>query len=133
MNWLYLSFKFSVEGVPIQQGSLKHIGHGRMIHNKAVELAAWRADIANAAKLAGCTPIPKPIAITMRFRVKRPKTVKRDHPTVAPDLDKYIRGVLDGLTGTAYEDDSQVIDIKATKVYSDAPGVDIEVSDLFDC
>ena len=41
--------------------------------------------------------------------------------------------VLDGLTGTAYEDDSQVIDIKATKVYSDAPGVDIEVSDSFDC
>jgi crossover junction endodeoxyribonuclease RusA len=122
-----------VEGVPIQQGSMRHIGYGRMIHNKAVELAAWRADIANAAKLAGCTPILDPIEITMRFRVKRPKSVKRDYPTVAPDLDKYIRGVLDGLTGVAYNDDSQVIDIKAQKIYSEAPGVDIEISDSFDC
>jgi len=122
-----------VEGVPIQQGSMRYVGNGRMIHNKAVELAAWRANIANAAKLAGCTPILDPIEITMKFRVKRPKSVKRDYPTVAPDLDKYIRGALDGLTGVAYHDDSQVIDIKAQKVYSEAPGVDIEISDSFDC
>ena len=122
-----------MEGTPIQQGSMRHVGHGRMIHNKAVELAAWRADIANAARLAGCTPILDPIEITMRFRVKRPKSVKREHPTVAPDLDKYIRGVNDGLTGVAFADDSQVIKITASKEYSDQPGVDIEISDSFDC
>ena len=125
--------KFSVEGTPIQQGSMRHIGHGRMIHNKAVELAAWRADIALTAKLAGCKPILDPIAITMRFRVKRPKSVKRAYPTVAPDLDKYVRGVNDGLTGVAFADDSQVIKIIASKEYSDNPGVDIEISDEFDC
>lgn len=124
---------FSVEGTPIQQGSMRHIGHGRMIHNKAVELAAWRADIASAAKLAGCKPILDPIAITMRFRVKRLKSVKRAYPTVAPDLDKYVRSVNDGLTGVAFADDSQVIKIIATKEYSDNPGVDIEISDEFDC
>jgi Holliday junction resolvase RusA-like endonuclease len=104
-----------------------------MIHNKAVELAAWRADIASAAKLAGCKPILDPIAITMRFRVKRPKSVKRDYPTVAPDLDKYIRGVNDGLTGVAFADDSQVVQIIASKEYADKPGVDIEISEGFDC
>jgi crossover junction endodeoxyribonuclease RusA len=125
--------KFSVEGTPIQQGSMRYIGHGRMIHNKAVELAAWRANIASAAKLAGCTPILDPIAITMRFRVKRPKSVNRAHPTVAPDLDKYIRGVNDGLTGVAFADDSQVIKIIASKEYADTPGVDIEILEGFDC
>ena len=125
--------KFSVEGTPIQQGSMRHIGHGRMIHSKAVELAAWRADIASAAKLAGCKPILDPIAITMRFRVKRPKSVKREYPTVAPDLDKYVRSVNDGLTGVAFADDSQVIQIIASKEYADNPGVDIEISEEFDC
>ena len=125
--------KFSVEGTPIQQGSMRHIGHGRMIHSKAVELAAWRADIASAAKLAGCKPILDPIAITMRFRVKRPKSVKREYPTVAPDLDKYVRSVNDGLTGVAFADDSQVIQIIASKEYADSPGVDIEISEGFDC
>lgn len=125
--------KFSVEGTPIQQGSMKFIRPGVMIHSRAVELAAWRADIAHAAKIAGCTPITDPIAITMRFRVKKPKTVKRDYPTVAPDLDKYIRSVNDGLTGVAFADDSQIVRIVASKEYSDTPGVDIEVSDEFDC
>jgi len=125
--------KFSVEGTPIQQGSMKFIKPGVMIHSRAVELAAWRANIAATAKLAGCKPITDPIAITMKFRVKRPKSVKREHPTVAPDLDKYIRGVNDGLTGVAFADDAQVIKITASKEYSDQPGVDIEISDSFDC
>jgi Holliday junction resolvase RusA-like endonuclease len=104
-----------------------------MIHSRAVELAAWRADIAHAAKLAGCTPITDPIAITMRFRVKRPKSVKREYPTVSPDLDKYIRACNDGLQGVAFDNDSQIVQIVASKEYSDTPGVDIEVSDEFDC
>ena len=112
---------------------MKFIRPNVMIHSRAVELAAWRADIARAAKLAGCIPITDPIAITMRFRVRKPKSVKRDYPTVAPDLDKYIRGVNDGLTGTAYVDDSQIIKIIASKEYSENPGVDIEISDGFDC
>ena len=112
---------------------MKHIGNGRMIHSRATELATWRALIALAAKQAGCTPIDSPIIISMRFQLKRPKTVKRDHPTVPPDLDKLVRGVLDGLTNTAYLDDSQVIDIKASKVYSETPGVEIEISTEFDC
>jgi len=112
---------------------MKHIGNGRMIHSRATDLATWRALIALAAKKAGCTPIDSPIIISMKFRLKRPKTVKREHPTVPPDLDKLVRGVNDGLTGQAYNDDSQIIKIIASKEYSESPGVDIEISDSFDC
>ena len=125
--------RFSVEGTPIQQGSMKFIRPGVMIHSRAEDLAIRRANIAYAAKEAGCTPILDPISITMKFRVKKPKTVKRDFPTVAPDLDKYIRAVNDGLTGVAFADDSQVIKIVASKEYAENPGVDIEISDGFDC
>jgi len=124
---------FSAEGTPIPQGSMKHIGNGRMIHSRATELATWRALIALAAKQAGCKPIDSPIIISMRFRLKRPKTVKRDHPTVPPDLDKLVRGVNDGLTGVAFTDDSQIVQLTASKIYSEHTGVDIEVSDEFDC
>ena len=124
---------FSVEGTPIQQGSMKFIRPGVMIHSRAEELAIWRSHIATAAQKAGCTPIDSPISISLKFRVKKPKTVKRQYPTVAPDLDKYIRAVLDGLTNTAYIDDSQVIQITASKEYAENPGVDIQISDGFDC
>ena len=35
------------------------------------------------------------------------------------DLDKLVRSTLDGLTGVAYKDDSQVIRILASKRYAD--------------
>jgi len=124
---------FSAEGTPVPQGSMKHIGNGRMIHSRATELATWRALVALAAKQAGCKPIDSPIIISMRFRLKRPKTVKRDHPTVPPDLDKLVRGVNDGLTGVAFTDDSQIVQLTASKIYSEHTGVDIEISDEFDC
>jgi crossover junction endodeoxyribonuclease RusA len=112
---------------------MKFVRPGVMIHSRAVELATWRADIALSAQRAGCQPIESPIIVTMKFRVKKPKSVKRQYPTVAPDLDKYIRAVNDGLTGVAFADDSQVIKIIASKEYAENPGVDIEISDEFDC
>lgn len=119
--------KFSVDGVPVPQGSMKHIGQGRMIHARSKELALWRASIALAADRAECKIHSGPIKVKAVFRLKRPKTVKRLFPIVAPDLDKLIRGLLDALTNVAYEDDAQVIDIIAEKVYSDTPGVDVEI------
>jgi len=101
--------------------------NGHILHSQGSALAVWRSTVALAARLNGVKPLDGAVGIEITFRVKRPKTVKRDFPTVAPDLDKYIRGVLDALTGIGYNDDSQVIDIKAEKVYSDTPGADLKL------
>jgi Holliday junction resolvase RusA-like endonuclease len=117
---------FSCDGIPVPQGSMKVI-NGHVLHSQGSALAVWRSTVALSARFAGAKPLDGAIGIEIVFRVRRPKTVKREFPTVAPDLDKYIRGVLDALTGIAYQDDSQVIDIKAQKVYSDEPGADIKI------
>ena len=117
---------FSCDGTPVPQGSMKVI-NGHILHSQGSALAVWRSTVALSARLSGAKAVDGAVGIEIIFRVKRPKTVKRDYPTVAPDLDKYIRGVLDALTGIAYIDDSQVIDIKAEKVYSDTPGADIKI------
>jgi Holliday junction resolvase RusA-like endonuclease len=101
--------------------------NGHILHSQGSALAVWRSTVALSARFAEAKPVEGAIGIEIVFRVKRPKTVKRDFPTVAPDLDKYIRGVLDALTGIAYIDDSQVTDIKAEKVYSNTPGADIKI------
>lgn len=117
---------FSCDGAPVPQGSMKVI-NGHVLHSQGSALALWRSTVALSARFAGVKPVEGAIKIEIVFRVKRPKTVKRDAPTVAPDLDKYIRGVLDALTGIAYQDDSQVVDIWAEKVYSDIAGADINI------
>jgi len=60
----------------------------------------------------------------------RPKTVKRNHPSVAPDLDKLIRGALDALTAIAYVDDGQVVEIYSKKIYGEVIGAKIQVAEL---
>ena len=117
--------EFSVDGVPVPQGSMKVI-NGHVLHSQGSALAVWRSSIALSARLAWAKPVDGAVGVEVIFRVRRPKTVKRDYPTVAPDLDKYVRGLLDALTGICYNDDSQVIDINAKKVYSDQAGADIK-------
>jgi len=63
--------KFSVEGKPESQGSMK-VFNGHIVHNKSKELMAWRKLIADEAKLAGCQENDFPISISMRFFLIRP-------------------------------------------------------------
>ncbi len=65
--------------------------------------------------------------IEMIFTFVKPKTVTRQDPSVAPDLDKLVRAVLDGLTAIAYRDDGQVTNLWATKEYGPEPGVWVQV------
>lgn len=117
---------FRVNGLPVPQGSMKVI-HGRVLHSQGSALAVWRSMIGWEAKVAGATPHNLPVKITIVFVMPRPKTVKRPYPTVAPDLDKLVRGVLDGLTGIAYDDDAQVVEIHAYKIYGSSSGAEIRL------
>ncbi len=118
--------EFRVEGLPVPQGSMKVI-NGHVIHSQGSALASWRTSIAYAARKAGAIPLRDAVTITMTFVMPKPKTVKREEPSVAPDLDKLIRGVLDALTAVAYLDDGQVTEIYAKKVYGLVPGVKIQL------
>lgn len=117
---------FSVAGQPIPQGSMKVI-NGHVIHSQGSALAAWRSAIALSAKQAGAKPHNEPVEIEMIFTFVKPKTVTRLEPSVAPDLDKLIRAVLDGLTAVAYRDDGQVTVIRASKEYGPNPGLWVQM------
>ena len=115
---------FFVDGRPIPQGSMKVI-NGHILHTQGSALAVWRSSIALGARHAGALPRDGAISIEMSFFMPKPRTVTRSHPTVAPDLDKLVRAVLDGLTAIAYRDDAQVTSIIARKDYGERTGVDI--------
>jgi Holliday junction resolvase RusA-like endonuclease len=122
---------FFVEGNPIPQGSFRHIGGGRIIAANP-KLNAWRETIAKQAVNAYTgDPIEEPVEILLEFHIRRPKTVTRLYPIVKPDLDKQIRSCLDAISLPRYaqilKGDEQVIDITASKRYSDTPGVKITI------
>ena len=115
-----------VPGTPVQQGSKRHVGGGRMVE-AAKGLQPWRQLIAMAAsqamREAGFTVVEPKVEVTVSatFVFKRlgnaPKREPGRTPMVAPpDIDKLLRAVLDALTGVCFHDDGQVTHTETHKV-----------------
>ena len=112
-----------IQGTPAPQGSkTAKVINGRVIMYEANKgHKVWRAILEDAFK--GTTPTDKPVRVELVFSFVRPKTSKRLHPSVKPDIDKLCRTVLDAATGHLFKDDSQVVILNAQKHYAVAAGV----------
>lgn len=109
-------------GIPQPQGSKSAFRRGNKIvlveANK--NLPAWRRLVTERLEQANvsCQPLTGAVSLDVMFFMPRGKTVKREMPTVPPDLDKLIRAINDSATDAGIiEDDSQVIEIVAYKFY----------------
>lgn len=113
---------FDVEPGP--QGSKRHVGNGRLIE-ASKKVAPWRAAVALAVKNKWLDEqeiisFDKPVELAIHFFLPKPKSVKREHPSVPPDLDKLCRSTFDGLVqGGALADDSLVCRLIASKEYAE--------------
>lgn len=117
--------RFRVFGVPAPQGSKNATvgkdGRAHMYEQSAKKLTPWRAEISDqAAKVMdGGDPLDGPLFVDLTFFMERGKSVKRDHPSVFPDLDKITRGVYDSLKkGGAIADDARIVEGHGRKVYA---------------
>jgi crossover junction endodeoxyribonuclease RusA len=124
-----MMFEFAIAGDPVPQGSMRHVGGGRLIHSKA--LLAWRKLVSSHVRSVTTATIDGPVMIDVVFSLAKPKTAKRDYPTVAPDLDKLCRAIGDALSVDCdlLKDDAQVVSWRADKIYG-VPGVLIRVISL---
>lgn len=73
-------------------------------------------------------PLRGALGVEIEFRCLRPRTSKLDHPK--PDIDNYIKSVLDGANGILWDDDSQIIRIEATKSWQESPGIGIRIAEI---
>jgi crossover junction endodeoxyribonuclease RusA len=126
---------FRVNGLPAPQGSKRHVGNGRMIE-ASKKVGPWRAAVFEAVASLDFEPFANECSIEIVFYLEKPKTVKRILPTVPPDLDKLIRGLLDALTlAHVWLDDALAVDITAVKIYAskvDPPGAQIIIREIVD-
>lgn len=119
---------FVAYGTPVPQGSMRHVGNGRMVHK--AELIAWRVKVLQAALTAapsyGITlPLDGPLFISATFYLPKPKRPKFEVPATKPDLDKLCRAIGDALAPKrgvrVLAEDSRVIKWAIEKKYA-APG-----------
>lgn len=126
---------FFVAGVPVPQGSKTGYARGgsvQLVDSNAKALKPWRAEVSRVALRSwlGRMPMEGPVRVYAVFVFAKPKTVKREAPSVRPDLDKLVRALLDGVTDakTIWRDDAQVTQLDVEKTYGVAPGVHVVIS-----
>ena len=136
---------FTVVGEPAPQGSKSRGRHGGLYESSAA-VKPWRQAVASAWRRVGHRCLLGPVEVEITFRVRRPaghyradgelRPTARPYPSVIPDLDKYVRATLDGLSKDtrAIADDSRVITITARKRYVHghdvAPGANIRIKEI---
>lgn len=121
---------FFVAGVPAPKGSTRAFyvkALGRAVVTAANKnTRPWEQAVRAEAKLAGCTPTSAPVTVALIFCLARPKGHSGKKglrpsapawPAKKPDIDKLVRAALDALTGEAWNDDAQVVELVASKRY----------------
>jgi len=73
-----------------------------------------------------------PLHMELDFYVRRPKSVKRAYPTKGADIDNEIKLVLDSCQHFLFDNDSQVVSLRAAKHYADEglPRIEIQVREI---
>lgn len=128
---------FTVVGTPKPQGSKrayinKSTGRPIITEQGGSQLTDWRTDVQQAAIRAQGSnpPFEGPLSVTLDFMLTRPKSHPKTKPTwpiSRPDIDKLARAVLDALTHICFKDDSQVVELDATKSWGSPPGVVVTI------
>lgn len=130
-------------GDPVAQGSMvamisQSTGRAIAIPSNKPGLKAWRSAIKAGAGGLDMIPAGVPVAVTFTFLLRRPAKVPPERigqPSTYPDLDKLARSAMDALTGVAYADDGQVVEMILRKRYcapGEVPGAQIWVERVAD-
>lgn len=133
--------RFVVPGNPVGKGRPRAAKRGKNIVLYTPEkTASYESTVALAASqaMAGRPLITGPAEVLMTMVVSVPKSwSKRKQadalagqtmPTTKPDMDNVLKAIFDAINGIVWNDDVQVVGLRARKVYGATPGVHVTVS-----
>ena len=138
-----LKVQFEVAGEPIAKGRARafvrngHVGHytpdKTAKYENLVKLCAMQA-------MAGRQPgtMPVEISVIAKIGIGKSWSKKRqadalagnEFPTKRPDLDNIVKSATDGMNGVVFVDDSLIVHISAIKIWSDCPGLEVDVREI---
>ena len=134
--------QFTIMTEPVAQGRPRaSTVHGKVrMYDPKKSRDFKRYVSAIAAKLAPASLLEGPLQLEVKvykpslksFSKKKALAAEEGllRPTTKPDVDNYVKGVKDALNKVIWHDDSQVVDLKVSKWYSEKPRVEVTVKEL---
>jgi Holliday junction resolvase RusA-like endonuclease len=133
---------FKVDGNPVGKQRARYVKRGNFIQTYTPEKTrTYESLIKDAAieAMGSSEPLETPVTLYLYIRVPMPKSYSKkriedclngsEQPTKKPDASNILKSVEDGMNSVVYKDDSQIVNIHVTKVYSSESGVDICVKE----
>ena len=129
-----MTYTMTVNTTPVPKGRPRFYGNHAVTPPKTRAYEKLLRESWTHGKMEG------PIIVSMKFTFEIPKSYSKKKrsellyrpKTTKPDLDNLVKAVLDGLQGEvgAFDDDSIVCGIVATKEYGTEPKVSIVVEEV---
>lgn len=127
-----MTTRFEIPGKPVPKARPRVVNGHAYTPDKT---KAFETLVAAKYKAAGGTVHDGPVSVTIAVWYQMPKswpkyrkTEQKGLPhTSKPDLDNVIKSILDGLNGSAWEDDAQVSKVHAVKHWYDGEPVTIVI------
>jgi len=124
---------YSINIVPVAQGRPRFTVQGgyAKVYDPP-KSAAFKKALAWELKCQNPTVLKGALTVTIIFRMPRPKSLPKKvvHHIKKPDVDNLVKGVKDAMNKLCYNDDSQIVELRAKKIYSTIPGVDITLEQM---
>jgi Holliday junction resolvase RusA-like endonuclease len=133
---------FTVYGIPVPKARPRFRRIGKFVSTyTAAKTKTYEDQVRDAARLAmGSTePLETPVSVYFYLSVPVPASYSKkrtqaclsgeEKPIKKPDLTNVGKSLEDGMNGIVYKDDSQIVNLHMTKVYSNEPRVEILVKE----
>lgn len=92
-------------------------------YRKALGNFRWPDNSFVSLEVTAHYPIPKSATKASTLAMEEGRLL----PSRKPDIDNVLKIILDALNGVAYKDDSRVVSVSASKIYSHTPKLIIEM------
>lgn len=135
--------KLTIPVAPQPQSRPRFTARGRYVHayeNKKITMYKRMVAATYQSYFGAVKPTEKAIAVDVVFyrpvqksisKIERQRRLTGESlPAIKPDIDNYVKAILDALNGVAFRDDKQIISLNAKKLYSDKPRTEIEIKEI---
>ena len=136
---------FKLDANPVGKQRARYVKRGNFVQAYTPDKTrTYEALIKEASREAmGSTePLETPVNLYLYIRAPIPKSLPKkrieaclnglEKPIKKPDASNVLKSVEDAMNGVVYKDDSQIVNIHVSKVYSSVSGIDVCVKECLD-
>jgi len=136
---------FKVDADPVGKQRARYAKRGNFVQtytpDKTRNYESLIKEVAIEA-MGSSEPLETPVTLYLYIRAPIPKSLPKkrieaclnglEKPIKKPDASNVLKSVEDAMNGVVYKDDSQIVNIHVSKVYSSVSGVDVCIKECLD-